>query len=56
MLRYLVILFIHFVAALARLLGPGGVRSIVGELFHLQPLIDKSGQVLRVEKRVAAAV
>src|SRR5439155_1593788 len=27
----LVILFIHFIATLARLLGPGGVRSIVAE-------------------------
>src|SRR5205807_1763822 len=27
----LVILFIHFIVTLARLLGPGGVRSIVAE-------------------------
>jgi hypothetical protein len=27
----LVVLFIHFIATLARLLGPGGVRSIVAE-------------------------
>jgi hypothetical protein len=30
-MRDLVILFIHFLAALARLLGPGGVRSVVAE-------------------------
>ena len=32
----LVILFIHFIAALARLLGPGGVRSIVAESLLLK--------------------
>jgi len=26
-MRHLVVLFIHFIATLARLLGPGGVRS-----------------------------
>src|SRR5205807_8241748 len=37
----LVILFIHFIATLARLLGPGGVRSIVAEslIVKHQPLI-----------------
>ena len=30
-MRDLVILFIHFLATLARLLGPGGVRSVVAE-------------------------
>ena len=44
-MRHLLVLFIHFVATLAQLLGPGGVRSIVAESFHLEPLIDKSGQV-----------
>jgi hypothetical protein len=40
----LVILFIHFIATLARLLGPGGVRSIVAESLILkhQLLIVKS--------------
>src|SRR5437588_2777836 len=32
----LVILFIHFIATLARLLGPGGVRSIVAESLLLK--------------------
>jgi putative transposase len=32
----LVILFIHFLATLARLLGPGGVRSIVAESLILK--------------------
>jgi putative transposase len=30
-MRDLVILFIHFIATLARLLGPGGIRSVVAE-------------------------
>ena len=40
-MRHLVILFIHFLATLVRLLGPGGVRSIVAEslLFKHQLLI-----------------
>jgi hypothetical protein len=32
----LVILFIHFLVTLARLLGPGGVRSIVAESLILK--------------------
>src|SRR5438034_3131240 len=32
----LVILFIHFIATLARLLGPGGVRSLVSESLLLK--------------------
>ena len=30
-MRDLVVLFIHFITMLARLLGPGGVRSVVAE-------------------------
>ena len=30
-MRDLVILFVHIIAKLARLLGPGGVRSVVAE-------------------------
>ncbi len=30
-MRDLVILFIHLIATLARLLGPGGMRSVVAE-------------------------
>jgi putative transposase len=43
----LVILFIHFVATLARLLGPGGVRSIVAEsliLKHQLLIVTRSRQ------------
>ena len=32
----LVVLFIHFLVTLARLLGPGGVRSIVAESLILK--------------------
>jgi hypothetical protein len=34
--RNLVVLFIHLIATLARLLGPGGVRSIVAEFPRLR--------------------
>jgi len=30
-MRDLVILFVHVMATLARLLGPGGIRSVVAE-------------------------
>jgi hypothetical protein len=30
-MRNLVVLLIHFIATLARLLGPGGVRSLVAQ-------------------------
>jgi hypothetical protein len=43
----LVILFIHFLATLARLLGPGGVRSIVAEsliLKHQLLIVTRSRQ------------
>jgi putative transposase len=35
-LRRLAVLFIHFISALARLLGPGGVRSLVAESLLLK--------------------
>ena len=35
-MRHLVVLFIHFLATLVRLLGPGGVRSIVAESLLLK--------------------
>ena len=35
-MRNLVVLFIHFVATLARLLGPGGVHSVVAESLLLK--------------------
>src|SRR5438874_10205570 len=43
----LVILFIHFIATLARWLGPGGVRSIVAEsliLKHQLLIVNRSRQ------------
>ena len=43
----LVILFIHFIATLARLLGPGGVRSLVAEsllLKHQLLIVARSRQ------------
>ncbi len=46
-MRLLVVLFIHFVATLVRLLGPGGVRSIVAEsllLKHQLLLLNRSRQ------------
>src|SRR5467141_4013916 len=41
------VLFIHFIATLARLLGPGGVRSIVAEsllLKHQLLIVNRSRQ------------
>jgi hypothetical protein len=35
-MRDLVVLFIHFIATLARLLGPGGARSMVAESLLLK--------------------
>jgi len=46
-MRYLVVLFIHFVATLVGLLGPGGVRAIVAEsllLKHQLLLLNRSRQ------------
>src|SRR5437667_6188113 len=46
-MRHLVVLFIHFIATLARLLGPGGVRSLVAEsllLKHQLLLLNRSRQ------------
>src|SRR5438270_8045916 len=43
----LVILFIHFIATLARWLGPGGVRSLVAEsliLKHQLLIVNRSRQ------------
>src|SRR5271169_3718455 len=44
-MRNLVVLFIHFIATLARLLGPGGVRSLVAEsllLKHQLRIVNRS--------------
>ena len=46
-MRHLVVLFIHFMATLARLLGPGGVRSLVAEsllLKHQLLILNRSRQ------------
>ena len=46
-MRDLVILFIHFLATLARLLGPGGVRSVVAESLlvkHQLLIVNRSRQ------------
>src|SRR5437879_1247863 len=46
-MRHLVVLFIHFLPPLVRLLGPGGVRSIVPEsllLEHQLLLLNRPGQ------------
>ena len=47
-MRDLVVLFIHFIATLARLLGPGGARSIVAESLLLKhPLLILNRSRLR---------
>ena len=46
-MRNLVTLFIHLIATLARLLGPGGVRSLVAEsllLKHQLLIVNRSRQ------------
>jgi hypothetical protein len=46
-MRHLVVLFIHFMATLARLLGPRGVRSLVAEsllLKHQLLILNRSRQ------------
>ena len=45
--RTLIVLFIHFIAGLARLLGPGGARSIIAEsllLKHQLLIVNRSRQ------------
>ena len=46
-MRELVILFVHAIATLARLLGPGGIRSVVAEsvLVKQQLMILNVGSV-----------
>jgi len=46
-MRHLVVLFIHFLATLVRLLGPGGVRAIVAVsllLRHQLLIVNRSRQ------------
>ena len=41
-MRDLIILFVHIIATLARLLGPGGIRSVVAESVLIkQQLLDR---------------
>jgi transposase InsO family protein len=47
LVRNLAVLFVHFIAVLARLLGPGGVRSLVAEsllLKHQLLIVNRSRQ------------
>ena len=61
-MRTLVVLFIHFIATLARLLGPGGVRSLVAEsllLKHQLLIVNRSRQRspnLRASDRILAGL
>jgi hypothetical protein len=52
-MRHLVVLFIHFLATLVRLLGPGGVRSLLAEsllLKHQLLIVNRSRQRSRMVK------
>jgi hypothetical protein len=54
-MRNLVVLFIHVIATLVRLLGPGGVRSIVAEsllLKHQLLIVNRSRQRSRMVKKL----
>src|SRR6266403_5153486 len=59
-MRELVILFVHAIATLARLLGPGGIRSVVAEsvlLKHQLLILNRSRQRspnLRTSDRLVA--
>ena len=61
-MRHLVVLFIHFIATLAHLLGPGGVRSVVAEsllLKHQLLIVNRSRQRtpnLRSSDRILAGL
>src|SRR5215469_7575311 len=61
-MRHLVVLFLHFIATLARLLGPGGVRSLVAEsllLKHQLLIVNRSRQRtpnLRSSDRILAGL
>jgi len=61
-MRHVVVLFVHFIATLARLLGPGGVRSLVAEsllLKHQLLIVNRSRQRtpnLRSSDRILAGL
>jgi hypothetical protein len=54
-MRNLAVLVIHLIATLARLLGPGGVRSLVAEsllLKHQLLIVNRSRQRSRMVKNL----
>jgi hypothetical protein len=61
-MRHLVVLFIHLIAVLARLLGPGGVRSLIAESLLLKHQIlilnrsRKRSPNLHVSDRILAGL
>ena len=61
-MRNLIVLLIHFLSTLARLLGPGGVRSLVAEsllLRHQLLIVNRSRRRspnLRVSDRILAGL
>jgi hypothetical protein len=57
-MRDFIILFIHVIVTMARLAGPGGLRSVVAEstLIRHQVLILKRAPNLRVTERIAAGL
>src|SRR6516162_7422196 len=61
-MRHVVVLFVHFIATLARLLGPGGVRPLVAEsllLKHQLLIVNRSRQRtpnLRSSDRILAGL
>jgi len=61
-MRNLVILFVHIIATLARLLGPGGIRSVVAESVLLKQqllILNRSRQQspnLRPSDRLVAGL
>src|SRR6266851_9719907 len=52
-MRHPMVLFIHFLATLVRLLGPGGVRSIVAESLLLKHQLLSRNFLLDVSGRAA---
>ena len=58
-MRDLVILFVHIIATLARLLGPGGILSVVAESVLIRSrcslLINSVGRELRTARYAAFA-
>ncbi len=58
-MRDLVILSVHVIATLARLLGPGGIRSVVAESEQQLLILNRSGQRspnLRTSDRLVAGL